>query len=178
MIHESLTRFVGSFTARGNSKKAENSNRLSEELKTRSVHDTIIDEAKITLSTIQHASLPLLTPRESREAEPSRLHSLADAMELSKTEEKAMDALVNLAFGSPTLQTHLASLTEAQKEGAQGSQGTQGTQGSVKRDEPEELKGDEAEGVQESAKEEKTEEEKTEEEEEEDNGKEKQEGWR
>ena len=172
-----LTRFVVSFTLRGNSKKAETSNRLSEELKTRSVHDTIIDEAKITLSTIQHASLPPLTPRESREAEPSRLHSLADAMELSKTEEKAMDALVNLAFGSPTLQTHLASLTETQKEGSQGTQGTQGTQGSqgsVKRDEPEEMKEDEGEGVQES---EKTEEdEKTEEEEE--NGKEKPEGWR
>ena len=149
--------------------KTENSSRLSDELKTRSVHDTIIDEAKITLSTIQHAPLSPLTLRESREAEPARLHSLTNAMELSKTEEKAMDALVNLAFAAPTLQTRLASLTEAQKEQKEQKEGA------VKRSEPEGRKDDEGEVAEKSEKGETTEEEKTEEEKQEE--KEKRDGW-
>ena len=148
--------------------KTENSSRLSDELKTRSVHDTIIDEAKITLSTIQHAPLSPLTLRESREAEPARLHSLTNAMELSKTEEKAMDALVNLAFAAPTLQTRLASLTEAQKE--------QKEQKAVKISEPDGRMDDEGEAAEKSEKGETTEEEKTAEEEKQEE-KEKRDGW-
>ena len=156
--------------------KTENSSRLSDELKTRSVHDTIIDEAKITLSTIQHAPLSPLTLRESREAEPARLHSLTNAMELSKTEEKAMDALVNLAFAAPTLQTRLASLTEAQKEQKDQKEQKEQKEGAVKRSEPEGRKDDEGEAAEKSEKGETTEEEKTAEEEKQEE-KEKRDGW-
>ena len=97
--------------------KTDSSPRLSEELKKSSVSDTIINEAKDTMTTIQHVFPYAITHRESREAEPPRPHSSIKSIELSKAEKKAVDALVNLSFGHSTLQTQLMPLTEIRREG-------------------------------------------------------------
>ena len=79
-------------------KKLESTNVLSEELKALSVQDTIIEEAKRTVSTLQESSD---SPSSSLGA------SLAKRMSLNKTEERAMDALVGLASMSPARNTPL-----------------------------------------------------------------------